>query len=101
MYKNIVIIGAGRTGLSCIKFLKDKAKEILLIDEELPEAQCNLIEEKFSIKSCSKINQEQLQEAEYIIVSPGVDPNRKELLNFKDKIMATEYLSARTPSSIR
>ncbi len=77
--KNILILGAGKTGIATARFLIDKSKSLFLSESKsLPEIFRKEIEslEKKGLKTeFGKNSEEFLNKADLIVVSPGISPN--------------------------
>lgn len=76
--KNILILGAGKTGLSTADFLKDKAKKVIVSESKYINKE---LEDKINILSSNGVEFEfgknsdtYLKNADLIIISPGISP---------------------------
>ena len=76
--KKILIYGLGKTGLSALEFLKNKAK-IFVHDDHLSKFKNLGIKNTISYKNLLKLNFDQ------IILSPGIDINKCKLSKFLKK----------------
>ena len=76
--KKILIYGLGKTGLSVLEFLKDKA-ETFIHDDYLSKFKSLEIKNMISYKHLLKLNFDQ------IILSPGIDVNKCKLSKFLKK----------------
>ena len=76
--KKILIYGLGKTGLSALEFLKNKA-EIFVHDDHLSKFKNLGIKNAISYKNLLKLNFDQ------IILSPGIDINKCKLSKFLKK----------------
>ena len=76
--KKILIYGLGKTGLSALEFLKNKAK-IFVHDDHLSKFKNLGIKNTISYKNLLKLNFDQ------IILSPGIDLNKCKLSKFLKK----------------
>ena len=76
--KKILIYGLGKTGLSALKFLKNKA-EIFVHDDHLSKFKNLGIKNTINYKNLLKLNFDQ------IILSPGIDINKCKLSKFLKK----------------
>ena len=76
--KKILIYGLGKTGLSTLKFLKDKA-EIFVHDDDLSKSKNLGIKNTVGYKKLLKLSFDQ------IILSPGIDINKCKLSKFLKK----------------
>ena len=76
--KKILIYGLGKTGLSALEFLKNKAK-IFVHDDHLSKFKNLGIKNTISYKKLLKLNFDQ------IILSPGIDINKCKLSKFLKK----------------
>ncbi len=93
---NITILGAGRTGLSCIKFLADRVRQLELVDEKISsEKLSQLVEQYPNVSVLGHIEEANLKLTDLIILSPGINPNREELDMFKDKCIGDVELFLR------
>ncbi len=80
-HKNCLIVGLGQTGLSCARFLADRALSVAVMDtREKPPALTTLQQDypQVLIKT-GGFDQEWLLQADMIILSPGVDPRLPEI----------------------
>lgn len=67
--KNVVVVGLGLTGQSCVEFLVANGAHVSAMDSR------SALELKINIPiKLGEFDQEQLVQAELIIISPGVDP---------------------------
>ena len=82
--KKILIYGLGKTGLSALEFLKNKA-EIFLYDDHLSKFKNLGIKNTISLKNLLKLNFDQ------IILSPGIDLNKCKLSKFLKKNRSKIY----------
>ena len=76
--KKILIYGLGKTGLSALKFLKNKA-EIFIHDDHLSKLKKFRVKNMISHKDLLKVKFDQ------IILSPGIDINKCKLSKFLKK----------------
>jgi UDP-N-acetylmuramoylalanine--D-glutamate ligase len=68
--KNIVVVGMGLTGLSCVRFLLAKGAKVIAMDNR------NELTLSLDIPLVlGELNSEKLSQADLIVVSPGVDLN--------------------------
>ncbi len=77
--KKILIYGAGRTGLSCLNFLK-KNNKTFLYDDNYINFESKLIKNFFINKKSIK-----QKKFDYIILSPGINDKKCNLKNFLKK----------------
>ena len=82
--KKILIYGLGKTGLSALKFLKNKA-ETFAHDDDLSRLKTLRIQNMISYKNILKLNFDQ------IILSPGIDINKCKLSKFLKKNQSKIY----------
>lgn len=81
--KNIVILGAGLTGLSCARFLADNNIEFILNDSReniMLESEFN---ERFPNNTLKQggWDTDAINQAELILISPGIAPSTPEIAN--------------------
>ena len=74
--KKILIYGLGKSGLSTLKFLKNKS-EVFLYDDSKKN-----LKNSISYKSISK------KKFDFIIISPGIDINKCKLSKFLKKVFS-------------
>lgn len=77
--KTVLILGAGKTGLSAAKFLKDKASKILISDSNQiskeTEAELKSLQKNSNIEIEFGNNSERfLKQANLVVISPGISP---------------------------
>lgn len=86
--KRVLVVGLGRTGLACTRFLKERGAEVT-ISETKPEDQIQegLKEiERFKVRVETGGNREEsFLNADFIVVSPGVSLNIPPLEKAKEK----------------
>ena len=70
--KNVLVLGAGKTGIACASFLLDKANKVLLSDNQEQSFNLPGVEVEFKKHSDEFINK-----ADLIIISPGISPFSK------------------------
>lgn len=83
--KNYIIIGLGKTGLSCAKFLAQQHVNVGVMDtREIPPGLQELQQDypEVLIKT-GGLDSKWLQQADTVILSPGVDPRRPEIKQLK------------------
>ena len=76
--KNVLILGAGKTGIACAKFLIEKAKNVLL-SESNKEPINQKKELEYLTKNGAKIefnknSDEFIKQSDLIVISPGISP---------------------------
>lgn len=72
--KKYVVVGLGKTGISCVRFLKGQGCDVTVVDSRAqpPEAQ-ELARDFPSVELfCGKLEHEVMQLADVLVVSPGV-----------------------------
>ena len=77
-----LIFGYGITGKAVENFLKVKSKEYLIYDDNE-----NII---FDIKKELLFNDSQIDLIDEIVISPGINPNHKQIKNFETKNIITD-----------
>ena len=83
--KNYLIIGAGASGLSVVKYLSAHAKQFRIMDTREIPPNANQIKSILS-KSCisfGELNHAWIEQADVIILSPGVAPQIAEIQHAK------------------
>lgn len=80
-HKNCLIVGLGQTGMSCARFLANRALSVAIMDtREQPPALSTLQQEypQVLIKT-GGLDTDWLLQADMIVLSPGVDPRLPEI----------------------
>lgn len=80
-HKNCLIVGLGQTGMSCARFLANRALSVAIMDtREQPPALSTLQQEypQVLIKT-GGLDSDWLLQADMIVLSPGVDPRLPEI----------------------
>ncbi|GAC15585.1 UDP-N-acetylmuramoyl-L-alanine--D-glutamate ligase [Aliiglaciecola lipolytica] len=71
----VVVVGLGLTGKSCVKFLQEQGAKVIGMDR-------NPVEMPEDVKTFSgKFKQKPLLKADLVVLSPGIDPNLTEIQN--------------------
>lgn len=72
--KKVVIVGLGKTGLSCVRFLAQRGCQLCVMDSRAQPPGLDELQEQYPQVSCitGKFDQEILCTANEIILSPGV-----------------------------
>lgn len=80
-HKNCLIIGLGQTGLSCARFLANRALGIAIMDtrENPPSVQDVKNEYPQVLIKTGGLDQDWLLKADLIVLSPGIDPRLPEI----------------------
>lgn len=80
--KNCLIIGLGKTGLSCARFLADRAMGIVMMDTRENVSLAADIQNEYPqiLVKTGGLDQDWLLKADMIILSPGVDPRLPEIV---------------------
>ncbi|GAB2696169.1 UDP-N-acetylmuramoyl-L-alanine--D-glutamate ligase [Aliiglaciecola aliphaticivorans] len=77
-HMQVVVVGLGLTGKSCVAFLNAQGAKVIGMDR-------NPVELPGGIQTLSgDFNQEVLLNADLVVLSPGVNPNAKEFQNAQD-----------------
>lgn len=85
-HKHCLIVGLGQTGLSCARFLSERALSVAIMDtREQPPALSTLQQEypQVLVKT-GGLELDWLLQADMIVLSPGVDPRLPEIKAAKD-----------------
>jgi UDP-N-acetylmuramoylalanine--D-glutamate ligase len=80
-HKNCLIVGLGQTGLSCARFLAERALSVAIMDtREKPPALSTLQQDypQVLVKT-GGLDLDWLLKADMIVLSPGVDPRQAEI----------------------
>lgn len=73
--ERVIVIGAGVTGIAIVKFLSNKVKKLVLIDEHKSIDKLLLIAKQYpGLVVDNIVSDELLQTATKIVLSPGIDP---------------------------
>lgn len=73
-YASTVVVGLGKTGYSCARFLEARGVDFMLVDtrDEPPYLERLLSEQPQRKVLLGKLNEEVLMQAEQLVVSPGI-----------------------------
>lgn len=79
--KSVVVLGAGLTGLSCVRFLNAHSIACSVNDSREQPVDINEFQTEFPKAKlvCGKWDQELIKQAEVLLVSPGIDLNTLEI----------------------
>lgn len=79
--KHIVVVGLGKTGLSCVHFLKNKGKRITVMDTRALPPGLDELKASFPEVPCiaGRLDAEILKSADEIILSPGLSLKTPEI----------------------
>jgi len=83
---SILIIGLGQTGLSCARFLGQKGCAVAMMDTRNQPPNLAKLQSEYPdvfIKT-GGLDNELMQQADMIVLSPGVDPRVDEIVNAKN-----------------
>ncbi|EHK90382.1 UDP-N-acetylmuramoyl-L-alanine--D-glutamate ligase [Aggregatibacter actinomycetemcomitans] len=69
--KKVTVIGLGKTGLSCVDFLRAKQADVRVIDTRQHPAGAELLDKAVPLHTGS-LNQQWLLESDLIVISPGL-----------------------------
>ncbi|MBN6075292.1 UDP-N-acetylmuramoyl-L-alanine--D-glutamate ligase [Aggregatibacter actinomycetemcomitans] len=69
--KKVTVIGLGKTGLSCVDFLRAKQADVRVIDTRQHPAGAELLDKAVPLHT-SGLNQQWLLESDLIVISPGL-----------------------------
>ena len=75
-----VIVGAGKTGASCARYLARKGQQFRLADDALAPSALAEIRALVADAECTALADARLEEASRLIVSPGVPLARPEIV---------------------
>ncbi|MDX1960909.1 MAG: UDP-N-acetylmuramoyl-L-alanine--D-glutamate ligase [Leptospiraceae bacterium] len=70
--KRVLVYGGGKTGSSCIEFLQEKGKEVILLDKSPQNLRVPFFLESSDPENLGKID--------LVVKSPGIDPKKSELI---------------------
>ncbi|MTI64316.1 MAG: UDP-N-acetylmuramoyl-L-alanine--D-glutamate ligase [Methylophaga sp.] len=80
-HKNCLIVGLGQTGLSCARFLADRALSVAVMDTREQPPALSLLQQDYPqvLIKTGGLDSDWLLQADLIILSPGVDPRLPEI----------------------
>jgi len=80
-HKNCLIVGLGQTGLSCARFLADRALSVAVMDTREQPPALSLLQQDYPqvLIKTGGLDRDWLLQADMIILSPGVDPRLPEI----------------------
>ena len=78
---SIVIVGLGQTGLSCARFLAQKGFAVAIMDSREQPPSLSIIQQEHPeiLVKTGGFDTKWLQQADMIVLSPGVDPRNKDI----------------------
>ncbi|PHS31701.1 MAG: UDP-N-acetylmuramoyl-L-alanine--D-glutamate ligase [Methylophaga sp.] len=79
--QSIVIVGLGQTGLSCARFLTQKGYIVAIMDSREQPPSLGIIQQEYPeiLVKTGGFDASWLQQADMIVLSPGVDPRNKDI----------------------
>ncbi|WP_438970181.1 UDP-N-acetylmuramoyl-L-alanine--D-glutamate ligase [Methylophaga sp.] len=85
-HKNCLIVGLGQTGMSCVRFLADRAMSVAMMDTRDKPAGLAKIQQDYPqvLIKTGGLDKEWLLQADMIVLSPGVDPRLPEIRAAKE-----------------
>lgn len=99
--KTVLILGSGKTGLSCAKFLKDKVKKVFLSDsnpiEKIEQETLNILKELKIEYEFGQNSENFIKSSDLIIISPGISPKTdlvKKINSYKIPIISDIELAS-------
>ncbi len=80
-HQSIVIVGLGKTGVSCARFLSEKGYMIAMMDSRKQPPELGTIQQQFPdiLIKTGGFDATWMQQADMIVLSPGVDPRHADI----------------------
>ena len=79
--KLFAVIGLGKSGVSCVRYLKKFGYNVVAFDEKKSCAKLLELEKEFSICTYSNLDNTVLNEADVLVISPGISLKRAEIVS--------------------
>lgn len=81
LHKNCLVVGLGQTGLSCARFLADRALSVAVMDTREQPPALSLLQQDYPqvLIKTGGLDREWLLQADMLVLSPGIDPRLPEI----------------------